>query len=125
MRIRIQTEEIVLEADLNESDTGRAIAEALPIESRGSRWGEEVYFSIPVDHGPEDATSEVDVGDLGYWPPGKALAIFFGPTPMSAGERPVPASPVNPVGRVLGDVTALRSFPDGGMVRVEAGGGES
>ena len=118
-RIRIRAGEVAVEAELDDSATARAILAALPLESNGNRWGEEVYFTIPVEHGPENATSDVDVGDIGYWPPGKALAIFFGPTPMSEGEKPVPASDVNPVGRVLGDATVLGQVPDGARVTVE------
>lgn len=118
-RIRIRAGEVVVEAELDESETARAILGALPLEGDGNRWGEEIYFRIPVEHGPENATSDVDVGDIGYWPPGKALAIFFGPTPMSDGPRPVPASDVNPVGRILGDATVLTEVPDGARVTVE------
>jgi uncharacterized protein len=50
----------------------------------------------------------VTAGDIGYWPPGNCLAIFFGPTPMSTGPDPVPASDVNLVGRISGDATLLR-----------------
>jgi uncharacterized protein len=50
----------------------------------------------------------VKAGDIGYWPSGQALAIFFGPTPMSAGTDPVPASAINLVGRIIDDPTLLR-----------------
>ena len=118
--IRIVAGEIAVEAELDDSETARAIAAALPLEADGNRWGEEIYFAIPVVRGEEGATSDVEVGDLGYWPPGKALAIFFGPTPMSDGPKPVPASDVNPVGRITGDPTVLTAVPDGAGVRVEA-----
>lgn len=60
---------------------------------------------MPLD---ESATTKVSIGDIGYWPPGNAFAIFFGPTPMSKGAEPVPASEVNIVGRIAGDATILR-----------------
>lgn len=55
-------------------------------------------------------------GEIGYWPPGKALAIFFGPTPMSRGSDPVPASAVNLVGKILGDATGLRREKGAGKI---------
>ena len=99
-------------------ETVKAILNALPVESRVNRWGDEIYFSIPVDAEPENPTSDVEVGDVAYWPPGKALCIFFGPTPISEGGKPKPASPVNIVGKVKGDVSILRKAEDGATVRV-------
>jgi hypothetical protein len=62
----------------------------------------------------------VKLGDIGYWPPGKALAIFFGPTPMSTGKDPVPASEVNIVGRVIDDITILKKEKGAAKIRIEA-----
>lgn len=110
MKIRITAGTVVLEAELDDTPCGRAIAEHLPIVARPNVWGDEFYFTIPVDMPLDDtATRSVKVGDIGYWPPGNALAIFFGPTPMSSGPDPVPASEVNLVGRIVGDATALRN----------------
>lgn len=83
-------------------------------------WGDEIYFEIPVsiDEDP-GARAEVEVGELGYWPPGKAFCIFFGQTPASQDNRPRAYSPVNPIGKVLADATQLRSVPDGAEVRVD------
>jgi len=67
--------------------TARAIWERLPIEARANRWGDEIYFPIPVQIGEENAQETVDLGDLGYWPPGNSFCIFFGPTPISPCER--------------------------------------
>jgi hypothetical protein len=53
----------------------------------------------------KDAREVVEVGDLGYWPPGKAFCIFFGPTPMSRSGEIRPASAVNIVGKVKGDAS--------------------
>jgi len=81
----------------------------LPIEAVPNEWGDEFYFEIPVRADlDETATTKVKVGDIGFWPPGKALAIFFGPTPMSKNSDPVPAGAVNLVGKILGDATVLR-----------------
>ncbi|MDY6877054.1 MAG: cyclophilin-like fold protein [Chloroflexota bacterium] len=117
--IIISAGDVSLPAELNDSPTARQIWETLPIEGTAKIWGDEVYFEIPVVAGQEpDARAEVEVGELGYWPMGRAFCIFFGPTPASTDERPRAYSPVNVLGRVLGDVTCLRAVRDGARVRV-------
>lgn len=117
--IVIEVGNIKLKAQLSDTPTAKAIAKVLPIETQFETWGDEYFFAIPVDM-PLDATAtlKVSVGDLGYWPPGKALAIFYGPTPASHGDRPVPASKVNPVGRILDDPTLLRVVAGVGRLRI-------
>ena len=117
--ITISAGNVSVPAELNDSPTARQIWQALPIEGSANRWGDEIYFEIPVvaDQEP-DARADVSVGDLGYWPPGKAFCIFFGRTPVSTGERPRAASPVNMVGRVQGDATQFRSVRPGVRVRI-------
>ena len=103
--IRITAGDVSLQAELNDSPVAAAILAALPIEASGNRWGEEIYFSIPVhEKGAPDARADMEVGELAYWPPGNAFCIFFGPTPASDGDQPRAASPVNPIGRVVDDV---------------------
>ena len=121
-RITITAGTVSLEAELNESATARMIWDALPITGEANTWGDEVYFAIPVraERAP-DARADVEVGELGYWPVGRAFCIFFGPTPASAGQKPRAASPVNIVGRVLGDATALRTVRDGDEVVLARG----
>lgn len=105
---------VTLEAELNDSPTAQAIWDALPITGRANTWGDEIYFEIPVKAEQEpDARQDVEVGELGYWPVGRAFCIFFGPTPVSTGLKPRAYSPVNVVGCVLGDATAFRQVPDG------------
>jgi hypothetical protein len=118
--IFISTEALRLRAELNDTPTAQAIYDALPIEGLGNRWGEEIYFEIPVDEPlASDATEEVQVGELGYWPPGKAFCIFFGRTPASTGDDPRAASPVNRIGMVMDDATMLTDVPHGAEVRLE------
>jgi len=121
-RIRITAGQVSAAATLNDSSTGRAIWEALPIEAAGSTWGDEIYFGIPVDKSEEDAKDVVEVGDLGFWPPGHAFCIFFGPTPASRGDEVRPASPVNVVGRVEGDAKVFKRVASGTKVRLEREG---
>ena len=117
--IKITAGAVVMSATLNDTATAGMIWDALPIEASASTWGEEIYFSIPVEAGEEQGREVVELGDLGYWPPGSAFCMFFGPTPMSRGDEIRPASPVTVVGRMTGDPTLLKSVPSGAMVLVE------
>jgi hypothetical protein len=118
-KIRITAGRVSAEAMLNGSKTAEAIWDALPFSIPSETWGDEIYFGIPVKAKPEDARAVVNLGDLGYWPPGSAFCIFFGPTPASRGDEIRPASPVNVLGRVLGDPTVFKSVRSGTTVRVE------
>jgi len=99
--------------------TAQAIYDALPIEGRANTWGDEIYFSIPVEVEAETPRDVVELGELGYWPPGSAFCIFFGPTPASRGNEIRPASPVNVFGRVLGDPKIFKKVKSGETIRIE------
>jgi hypothetical protein len=98
--------------------TAQEILNALPIEGIANRWGDEIYFSIPVRLSEENAQEVVEVGDLAYWPPGHALCIFFGPTPVSEGEQPRAASPVNVFGKVKGDPKIFKKVRGGERIKI-------
>jgi uncharacterized protein len=119
-RIRITAGAVTAEAELNDTRTAAAIAAALPIEARAQTWGDEVYFDIDLTLPGESPREVVALGDLGYWPPGTAFCIFFGPTPMSRGAEIRPASAVNVVGRVVGDPRVFARVRAGARVRMEA-----
>jgi uncharacterized protein len=96
----------VIRIELDDSlapKTFKAIFENLPIEVNINRWGDELYTDrTMVSVGPEDnAKTEVNKLDVAYWPEGKALCLFFGPTPISKDERILAYSPVNIVGRII------------------------
>ena len=121
-RIRIITKSAgSFEAELTGESpaTAEAIYAALPIEGRANTWGDEIYFSIPVDAAPESPKQVVELGDVAYWPPGKAICFFFGPTPASRGSEIRPASPVNVFARITGDAKLLKLVPQGERIRVE------
>jgi len=121
MRIRITVGEVSLEAELNDTPTARKIAEILPFEGPFNTWGDEIYFEIPVQAELEQGAKEkVSIGELGYWPTGGAFCIFFGPTPMSQGDKIIPASAVNIIGRVLDDATMLKQVMNEEKIRLEA-----
>ena len=109
-----------MSAGLDDSATADALWKALPITGSVQTWGDEIYFSIPVDAAEApDAQATVDKGTVAYWPPGSALCLFWGPTPMSRGSEIRPASPVNVVGAIDGDPAVLARVEDGAEIRVE------
>ena len=118
--IRITAGDVSATAVLDGSRTADAIWKALPIDAaRGSTWGDEIYFDIGVDIAPEAPREVVDMGDLGYWPPGRAFCIFFGRTPASTGDEIRPASAVNVFGKVEGDPTLFKNVRAGARVTLE------
>ena len=118
-RIKISAAPVVMEAELNQSQTAQQIWDVLPIEARGNIWGDEIYFSIPVEAEVDNAQEVVELGDLAYWPPGTAFCIFFGPTPMSRGAEIRPASPVNVIGKLIGEPKVFQQVSDGTIVKIE------
>jgi hypothetical protein len=118
-KISIQTGEIRLEAELNDSETARIIYDLLPITGSANVWGDEIYFSIPAHiEQSQDAKQEVEVGDMAFWPAGDAFCIFFGPTPVSINEMPRAYSPVNVFGRITGDAILLKEVRNGADIKV-------
>ena len=117
--ITIKVENIKIDAELNGSETAQKIWKALPIEGSVNIWGDEIYFSITVKVGLENAKAVVSEGDLGYWPPGNAFCIFFGPTPASHGEEIRPASPVNVFGKIIGDPQVFKKVRSGAKIIIE------
>lgn len=117
-KIRIKAGNVEVVAELNETKTAQAVWDALPIKGHANRWGDEIYFSIPVRLEPEDPKEVVGMGDLGYWPPGTAFCLFFGPTPVSKGEEIRPASPVNIFGKIIGDAGVLKQVASGAEITI-------
>ena len=110
-KIVIEAEGHEISAELSDSAAARAVAAALPTSPRMSRWGDEYYGSVGLDIGEDVSARELmEVGEIAFWPPGKALCIFFGRTPASTDERPKAASAVLPVGRVIGGLAAMKGM---------------
>ena len=121
MKVNISFASYLVEAEIFDTPTGRAVYDALPLKRNVIIWGKEIYFGMEVMVPLEDgAKAEVAVGDLGYWPNMSAFCIFFGPTPVSKGQQPVAASPVNVFGRILHvDPERLSGIAEGANVLVE------
>ena len=118
--ILIRAGGVTVTATLNDSTTAGAVWGALPITGRVQTWGDEIYFPITVDAAEApDAAETVDKGAVAYWPPGNALCLFWGPTPMSRGDEIRPASAVNVIGAIDGDPTVLGAVPGGAEIVVE------
>jgi len=118
--IQLQIDDIELAAELNDSECAAAIAEALPLEGSADQWGDELYFSIPVrEEFADERRAEFGVGELGFWPPGNAFCIFYGPTPASNGDQPRMASAGIPIGQIIDDATVLRKLRRGPQVRIK------
>ena len=119
--IVITVNDLKLEGVLNDSPTAQALVEALPISGAAQLWGDEIYFQVPrvVAELDDTATPVVQVGDLGYWPTGRAFCIFFGLTPGSVPGEIRPASAVNLVGRITDDPCCLKLVKEGAPVRIE------
>lgn len=108
VQIRVRVADLQLEGELLDTDCARAIRDGLPLRGEFSVWGDQITLEVPVAHeGERHPTRRVDVGDLAYWAEGRALLLFFGPTPESPAEEPVSPRPVSRVGTVRG-VAALR-----------------
>jgi hypothetical protein len=99
--------------------TSQAIMDALPFEGSAIVWGEEIYFEIPVDSDEENGQQDMEVGDIAYWPVGKAMCIFFGPTPVSESEKPRAYSAVYLFARVAGDARILKRVQEGETIGVK------
>ncbi|OIN97785.1 hypothetical protein AUJ66_02185 [Candidatus Desantisbacteria bacterium CG1_02_38_46] len=116
-----RTDQEDVSAEFLENDTAEKILENLPIESKVKTWGDEIYFDTGIDAPSKDATLDVSVGDIAYWPEGKCLCIFFGPTAISKTEKPVPASEVVIIGKTSAKPEFLRKIKSGTKIRVEKG----
>ena len=118
-QIKIEFENTSIDAVLNNSETADKIKKILPLSNSVSTWGDEIYFSIGVNDGEIDSKEVVILGDFGYWPPGNAFCLFFGLSTASEGDKIMPASPVNIIGKIVSDLEILKSIKSGEKVSVK------
>jgi uncharacterized protein len=118
-RMRMDFGSVAIAADLLDTPTADAVWQALPFEASVRTWGDEVYFETPVSVPREpDARTVMEPGDVAFWTDGDAIAIGFGPTPVSRGDEIRLASPANVFARTTDDVTSLKAVRSGATVRL-------
>ena len=118
-KIIFEFENISVEAELNDSPTSKDLINLLPLEGISQIWGEEIYFSTSINRENDDWAKEtVELGDIAFWPPGNAICLFFGKTPVSQGDEIRPASPTNVMGKIVGDLEILKTVNSGDKVKV-------
>jgi len=119
-KILITISNLSVSAELNNSVSADKIWEALPLSGSANVWGDEIYFEIPVSlKEVSDAQQEVEIGTLAYWPPGSALCVFFGKTPVSTSDKPKAYSPVNILGSVGGDSKVFKIVKAGDQIVID------
>jgi len=119
VKIRISSGKTNFAVELAETPTARALLEAVPFESKAQTWGEELYFTTPVNAKLEpDAKQIVEPGTVCFWTEGDALALPWGRTPISTDERPKLASRCNVLGRIEGNAADLQKIRSGEKITV-------
>ena len=109
-------ENITIELDDTSSPkTCKSILDSLPFSVNGHLWGEEIYTDeSPIVQPEENAKELVELNDVAYWPNGRALCLFFGPTPIGEKGEIKPYSPVNIIGKITNpDKTILSKINEG------------
>ncbi len=107
-----------IEIELDDStspNTVKKFIENLPFTVVLNLWGDEIYTEeSPIQEKEENAKPLVELNDVAYWPTGKAICLFYGPTPIGKKGEIKPYSPVNVVGKILKpDKSILRKISDG------------
>ena len=116
--IYAKTSRVFLDVEYFDNPAAKSILKSCPIESKAEIWGQEVYFDIGVDAPINGLTVEVDAGDVAFWPEGRCLCLFFGPTPASRSIKPVPASEVVVVGRIVSGLGSLNLVSAGDKIEI-------
>ena len=120
MRLKFSWSSGTADIDLYDTPTARRLSEVVPFEASANTWGDEVYFDVPMEAVREsDARDVVERGEVCHWLAGPALALLFGPTPVSQGDECRLISDANVLGKVVGDPAVLAAVRSGDTVRVE------
>ena len=101
--------------DSTSPKTVKSFLDNLPFSVRINLWGDEIYTEqTPIDVGEEDTKSPVNLFDVAYWPSGRAICLFYGPTPIGNKNEIKPYSPVNVIGKISNaDKQILSELKDG------------
>jgi hypothetical protein len=83
-------------------NTVKSFLQNLPFTLGVNLWGEEIYTNeSPINVDEENPKAQVELYDVAYWPTGKAICLFYGPTPIGNKNEIKPYSPVNVIGKIL------------------------
>ena len=115
VHVDIDSSKIILELDdSNSPKTVNEFVEKLPFTVDLNVWGDEIYSSqSPINQPEENAKSPVELNDVAYWPTGKAICLFYGPTPIGKPGEITPASPVNVIGKIISPDKSILGIADG------------
>ena len=107
-----------IDLELDDSQCPKTVSlflKHLPFTLNANIWGDEIYTDPASFYAPEEnAKSTVELFDVAFWPPGKAICLFYGPTPISEKNQIKPYSPVNVIGKIiLPDKKILSKITDG------------
>ncbi|MFO7974885.1 MAG: cyclophilin-like fold protein [Candidatus Hydrogenedentota bacterium] len=120
MHIRISWPAGTIRGVLDDSPTTELLAEVLPVCSSANTWGDEVYFSAPVEAELDAKPQQVvKPGTICFWVQGSSVAIPYGPTPISVGNECRLVTACNVLGKVEGDPLVLSSVQDGDSITLE------
>jgi uncharacterized protein len=107
----------VIPLELDDANSPKSVLEfieKLPFAVDLNVWGDEIYTSeSPISQPEENAKTPVELNDVAYWPQGKAICLFFGPTPIGNPGEITPASPVNILGKIISPDKTILNDADG------------
>ena len=119
-KCKITIDKIIFEVVLFNSPTANKIWNSLPISSNIKTWGKEIYFYTDVSANKEpNAKSIIELGEIAYWPTGKAIAIGFGKTPISQKDEIRLADDCNIWGETNFDLKKLENITEGKPIKIE------
>jgi len=118
-KIKIKAGNVEVKGELKETSLAEKIFISLPFSSKANIWGDEIYFEIPVDEKVKNGVKKVEKGDIAYWPDGKCMCLFFGPTPISHSGKIIPASEVEVFGKITEGIENLKEVSAGEEIVVE------
>ena len=119
-KCKITIDKIIFEVVLFDSPTANKIWNSLPISSNIKTWGKEIYFYTDVVANKEpNAKSIIELGEIAYWPSGKAIAIGFGKTPISQKDEIRLADDCNIWGETKFNLKKLENIAEGQPIKIE------
>lgn len=119
MKVKLISENLEVIIKLFENPTVKAIVEKFPLKSTVSTWGDEIYFDTGINAPVSKLTTDVSVGDVAYWPEGRCFCVFFGKTPMSTSNKPMPASSVVVIGKTEALHGEIKKVASGSEITVQ------